>query len=259
MTRVELIYDADCPNVTATRRQLLRAFAALGIAPHWQEWERSATHSPAHVRDFASPTILVNGRDVGRNAPIAGSGACRVYADESGRLSGVPVLESITAALSTTGTTMTPATPVPATTMKQSLPALPAICLALLPKLTCAACWPAYAGLLSAFGIGFFDYTPYLLPLTAVFLALTLAALGYRARDRRGFAPLALGAFAATIVLIGKFQLDSDAALYAGVSLLVAASLWNAWPKAVRGSCPACVPDDSRSINEHRPEGVQTR
>ena len=258
MTRVELIYDADCPNVTAVRQQLLRAFAALGITPRWQEWERRATDSPAHVREFASPTILVDGRDVDRSTAIAGSGACRVYTDESGRLSGVPALGIVTAALAATGKAA-PATPLPATTMKRSLPALPAIGLALLPKLTCAACWPAYAGLLSALGIGFFDYTPYLLPLTALFLVLTLGALGYRARDRRGFAPLALGVLAATIVLIGKFHLDSDVALYAGVALLVGASLWNAWPKPARRSCPACVPDDSRPINEHRPEGVQTR
>jgi hypothetical protein len=258
MTRVELIYDADCPNVTAARQQLLGAFAVLGITPRWQEWERSTPGSPAHARGLASPTILVDGRDVAQSAAIAGSGACRVYADEAGRLSRVPALESLTAALSATGTTA-PATPVPATTVKQSLPALPAIGLALLPKLTCAACWPAYAGLLSALGIGFFDYTPYLLPLTALFLVLTLAALGYRARDRRGYAPLTLGVFAAMIVLIGKFRLESDAALYAGVALLVGASLWNAWPKAARGSYPACVPDDSRSINEHRPDGVQIR
>jgi mercuric ion transport protein len=103
MTRVELIYDADCPNVTAVRQQLIRAFAALGIVPRWQEWERRATRSPAHVRDFASPTILVNGRDVAQSTAIAGSGACRVYTDETGRLSGIPALESITAALSATG------------------------------------------------------------------------------------------------------------------------------------------------------------
>ena len=75
MTRVELIYDADCPNVTAARRQLIRALAARGIVPRWQEWERRATSSPAHVRDFASPTILVNGRDDAQSAAIAGSGA----------------------------------------------------------------------------------------------------------------------------------------------------------------------------------------
>ena len=254
MPRVELIYDADCPNVPAARQQLLRAFAAIGAVPKWQEWERGATSSPVHVRDYASPTVLVDGRDVALSTPIAGDCACRIYTDETGRLSGVPRRGDITIALSAINTTS--AVGVPARTFKESLPALPAIGLALLPKLTCAACWPAYAGLLSAFGIGFFDYTPFLFPLTALFLALTLLALGYRASNRRGFAPLVLGSLGASVVLVGKFFFDSDTALYVGIALLVGASLWNAWPKASRGSCPACVPDEPRLTNEHRLDGA---
>ena len=96
MNRVELIYDADCPNVTAARQQLIRAFAALGITPQWTELERGQARSPSYVRDFASPTILVNGRDVAQSAAIAGSGACRVYTDKSGRLSRVPALNTST-------------------------------------------------------------------------------------------------------------------------------------------------------------------
>ena len=256
MTGVNLIYDADCPNVAAARQQLLRAFTALDLTPQWQEWERSSSGSPAYVRDFASPTILVNGRDVTQSSGIAGSGACRIYTDERGRLSGVPAVENIIAALSATATTAS-AAPVPAAAMKHSLPALPAVGLALLPKLTCAACWPAYAGLLSALGIGFFDYTPYLLPLTGIFLILTLAALSYRARSRRGFGPLALGGLAAIIVLVGKFWLDSNAALYGSVTLLVGATLWNAWPKKTENDvCSGCVPTDMRALAKHQPKEV---
>lgn len=128
---------------------------------------------------------------------------------------------------------------------KSSLPAgriqlaslLPAVGAALLPKLTCPACWPAYAALLSALGVGFIDYTPYLLPLTLVFLVVTLAILAWR--PRRGYAPLVLGLFASGAMLIGKFLFDSDIAAYAGVALLVGASTWNAWPRksAIRCKC----------------------
>jgi hypothetical protein len=117
---------------------------------------------------------------------------------------------------------------------------LPAVGLALLPKLTCAACWPAYAALLSSLGIGFVDYTPYLLPLTATFLVLTVAMLAYRAANRRGYAPFVLGIVASAVVLVGKFVLDSDLALYGGITLLVGASLWNAWPQRAQASCPGC-------------------
>jgi hypothetical protein len=117
---------------------------------------------------------------------------------------------------------------------------LPAVGAALLPKLTCPACWPAYAALLSALGVGFVDYTPYLLPLTLVFLILTLAILAWR--PRRGYAPLVLGLIAAAVMLIGKFFFDSDTATYAGVALLVGASTWNAWPIQAKAVCVNCKP-----------------
>ena len=67
--------------------------------------------------------------------------------------------------------------------------------------------------------------TEYLLPLTAVLLAVAVVALGSRARRRRGYAPLAVGATAAALLLLGKFVLDSNVALYVAVAGLVGASL----------------------------------
>ena len=121
---------------------------------------------------------------------------------------------------------------------------LPAVGAAFLPKLTCPACWPAYAGMLSALGIGFFDYTPYLLPLTAVFVLIAVCALAYRAKQRRGYKPFLLGLAAGATLLAGKFHFDSDAAMYAGLAVLVLASLWNTWPmpQPTGVPCPACVP-----------------
>lgn len=120
---------------------------------------------------------------------------------------------------------------------------LPAIGVALLPKLSCPACWPAYAGLLSSLGIGFVDYTPYLMPFTLLFLAISLATMAYKAPNRRGYQPLLLGIAASAVLLIGKFQYDSDAAMYVGLAILVGASLWNTWPRnrtESTATCPAC-------------------
>lgn len=132
------------------------------------------------------------------------------------------------------------------------LSALPAIGIAVLPKLTCAACWPIYSGLLSSLGLGFVNYTPYLLPLTVFFPALSLASLAYRARSRRGYRPFFLGLPAAAMVIVGKFVFDSDMALYSGAALLVGASFWNSSPKSLSGSCPVCAPNESLSISEHK-------
>lgn len=119
---------------------------------------------------------------------------------------------------------------------------LPTVAVALLPKLTCPACWPAYAGLLSSMGLGFFNYTAYLLPMTIMFLAIVIASLAFRAHQRRGYKPLLLGMVAATVLIVGKFGYESDALMYTGLGMLIIASLWNSWPKArvTRHHCPAC-------------------
>jgi hypothetical protein len=39
------------------------------------------------------------------------------------------------------------------------------------------------------------------------------------------------GVLAAIVVLVGKFQLESVATTYAGITLLVVASVWNIWPR----------------------------
>jgi uncharacterized membrane protein YjjP (DUF1212 family) len=120
---------------------------------------------------------------------------------------------------------------------------LPTVGFALLPKVACPACWPAYAGVLSSLGVGFLINDDYLLALTAGFLVFAVGVLAFRAKERRGYAPFLLGVLAGAVVLIGKFHYESDPAMYAGLGLLVAASLWNSWPRLALndGSCSSCV------------------
>jgi len=126
---------------------------------------------------------------------------------------------------------------------RETAATLPGIGIALLPKLTCPACWPAYAGILSSLGEGFVNYSPYLFQLTALFLILAIASLGFRAKRRRGYGPFVLGTAAALMILTGKFIFASEGALYGGIAILMGASLWNSWPMRKTGGsvCPACV------------------
>lgn len=244
---VELIYDHDCPNVAPARANLLRAFAETGVVAKWTEWERSSPETPAHAHHFGSPAILVNGKDIADLPPNAAS-CCRIYSSADGKPSGVPSVELISRALRVEAGQADVI--VASGKMKQHLVLLPAILLALLPKVACPACWPAYAGLLSAVGVGFLARAEYLLPLTAIFLGIVLIGLAFRARARRGYGLFFWGVLGAAAVLVGKFVLELSFLFYAGLSLLVGASLWNTWPRKESkiASCCECAPAGERSV-----------
>ena len=89
---VELIFDATCPHVEAARAQLREALGRAGRPAAWTEWDRAASDAPAHAQRYASPTVLVDGRDVsGGGTLVAGGSGCRV--------GGAPSAQVILAAL----------------------------------------------------------------------------------------------------------------------------------------------------------------
>ena len=111
----------------------------------------------------------------------------------------------------------------------RSVMGIPAAALAALPL--CPACYPVYAGILSALGLSALSNTMVQSLLTVLFLVVANAALLYRARSRRGYGPFALGAAASVVLVFSKFIMGSDSITYAGVGVLVIAGLWNVWPK----------------------------
>jgi hypothetical protein len=231
-TDVVLIHDPDCPNVAEARSILRRALAATGRPPRWREFDRNAADTPAEWRAFGSPTILVNGHDVADMEASAGGNSCRVYRSRDGRLSGVPSVEQIASVLRGAS----------ASGWKSALAVLPGVAVALLPSVACPACWPGYAALLSSLGVGFLPTAPYLLPLTLVGLAIPIGVLAGGTRRGHGLLPLVSGLIGSILLVVGRFALDSNSFLFLGTMGLVAASLWNAWPRWRRsaGSCPAC-------------------
>src|SRR5437899_278596 len=135
-------------------------------------------------------------------------------------------------------------------TWRQTFLPMPGIGVAMLPKLLCPMCLPLYAGIVSSVGLGFLVGTAYLLPITSAFLILTVAVLGFRARQRRGFGPFLIGLVASGAVLTGKFHLESNPLIYGGVGLLLAASVWNAWPRKTNTAvCASCTPDATVQIS----------
>ena len=244
--RVELIYDTGCPNVAATRANLLQAFAVARLEARWTEWERSSPTSPAYVARFGSPSVLVDGLDVERETPTESVSCCRLYASAEGRYSGTPAVELIEASLRRADLKVASAKTTGA--WKQSLFAAPGVALSILPFGGCPACWPLYAGVLSTLGWGFLLSSAYLLPLTALFLFFSVVVLACRARARRGYGPFALGLIAAILILWGKFSLESNVWVYAGVGLLISSSLWNSWPQPAARRCPRCAPSGTELV-----------
>ena len=105
----------------------------------------------------------------------------------------------------------------------------------LLATLACPLCWPMYAGVLAALGVGGVTYGSLALPLGVGFLVLAVGSLWYRARQRRGHRPLLLGIAGAGLLLAGELMVGSEVVTFNGVGVLVVASVWNAWP------CGVCV------------------
>ena len=238
MPKVELIYDSDCPNVEAARQQLRRAFEQLEQSVQWDEWHRGDPSSPDRARHYGSPTILIDGKDVFGVSPLEGADCCRVYHSPNDGFEGVPPVEAITTALRNSATTSNHTDGA----VGSWFAVFGAVGVAMLPNLACPACWPAYAGLLSSFGLGFLTQTSYLLPLTVVFLAVAVGALGFRPPRRGAYGPLFVGLVAALVVLVAKFAFDSDPVMYGGIALLIGASMWNTWRKRNKTpSCSACA------------------
>lgn len=251
MVRIELIYDRDCPNVVEARTQLLRAFAQAGVRAEWVEWERSTPGSPAYARNYGSPTILIGGQDVAPMSSTEGSACCRVYSESAGGFRPVPSEELLVSRLRSLSGEEDASKGTKRGAWWSGATGLIAGGVAVLPVLTCPLCWPAYAGLLSSLGLGFLIYSKYLLPVVALVLTLSLGSLAFRARQRRGYGPFVLGLVAAAVILSGKFAWESEWSLYSGISLLVAASVWNSWPLRAREQpCPVCATGETSSSRD---------
>lgn len=239
MARIDLVYDADCPNAGQTRINLGKAMEMAGLPARWREWIRTDPATPQDLRRFGSPTILVDGRDIFGGRPLDGAGACRIYPGEKLERHGAPGVPMILAALH--GNPQGSLPPHARIGLLSNLAVVPGTLAAFLPTLGCPACWPAYAGLLSSMGIGFPWQGTYLLPITVLLLAIALAALGYGAGRRRGYGPLVLGSAGSVTMLLAKFLFSLPWVANVAAGSILAASLWNAWPKKkARRSCRAC-------------------
>jgi hypothetical protein len=96
--RIELVYDPDCPNVGRARLAIRAALTKVGAPPVWREWDRGDPATLSVLRSLGSPSVLVNGLDVGADGVIVSetsANSCRLYTDANGHVYGAPTAEMI--------------------------------------------------------------------------------------------------------------------------------------------------------------------
>lgn len=94
MSGIELVYFGGCPHVESARAALREALAQSGLPLRWAEWNQDDPSAPQRVHRYASPTILIEGRDVTGLVPGNNGKACRA--------DGVASAEMIRAAIART-------------------------------------------------------------------------------------------------------------------------------------------------------------
>lgn len=100
--RVERIYEQSCANIGRARMMIRAALLDVGADPEWREWDRDDPNTPLPLRRYGSPTMLVNGRDVGcdeNESAKSEANSCRIYFDESGCGCGAPSAHLIATAI----------------------------------------------------------------------------------------------------------------------------------------------------------------
>ena len=226
-TDVLLVHDGDGESTGRLRARLLEAFAVAGVAPAWRERPADAEDVPPQVAAGPLPAVVVGGE------PVEAGTCCN----------GIPSVQALVRALSA-------AAPAGAPRSRWAVlaAALPGVGVALLPKVVCPFCWPAYAAILSALGLSFLMERTYLLPLTFGALTLVLGVLAWGARRSGRWWPLGIGTAGAALVLAFKFLWDVPAVTYAGAALLFAACVLHTLrPRTKVRACPSCPPAGGRA------------
>jgi len=221
MTKIELIYDSSCPNVDAARANLKQALANLPFENDWTEWERAEQSAPAYVQRYGSPTILIHGSPIGKEEVDDSGNSCSIYFNEHGEIAHVPSVNQIRTAIQE------------ATLKRKTRPMMGIISssgsgiLALIPVISCPLCWPAYSALLSALGISFFNYSPYLILFLIGLIGFVSFLMWRDYRFHKRILPFFLAFIGGTLVIIGKIIYPSGLLMYTGVAGLIVASIVN--------------------------------
>jgi hypothetical protein len=100
-----------------------------------------------------------------------------------------------------------------------------AVIISFFPK--CPFCWAAYMSIFSSLGLVSIPYTPWLQPVMMGFFLVNIFALFTIAKKRKNYASFGLNATGVLLLIASKFLVESLALMYAGLLMIITASLWN--------------------------------
>ncbi len=121
----------------------------------------------------------------------------------------------------------------------RTLTVVPAAVLPLLPSATCPLCLAAYAGILSALGVGFFLDDRVQRPLIALFLSMTLVSVAWAAKKHRSPGPFLVVLYGSIAVVAARLVWNIPLVAYAGAACLIAGTVWNiALRRVAAPMCP---------------------
>ena len=90
---IQLLYFPGCPHHERARRSVRAAIALAGLPATFEELDTTAATTPAPLARWGSPTVLVDGVDVGGAHEPTGA-TCRLYPE-----GGAPTTSMVLAAI----------------------------------------------------------------------------------------------------------------------------------------------------------------
>ncbi len=109
----------------------------------------------------------------------------------------------------------------------QTIIAVPAAVLSLLPSFSCPVCVAAYGGVLSSLGLGFVLVDRVQRPLIVAFLIVSVAGVAWATKQHGKPGPLVVVVLGSVAVVAGRVVWTNQPVLYIGIVCLLAATVWN--------------------------------
>ena len=92
----------------------------------------------------------------------------------------------------------------------------------------CAVCMPKYAAIFAFFGLELSDYSEYLLPAMLLFMIISLSSMLYRIINKKlSYYPFMLAIASCLLMLVFRYVLDSNVAVYITMASLLASIMWH--------------------------------